>query len=106
MLTTLYMLQAMQETKSALHDLTAGFRQFPQTLKNVKVREKLPFEQVIEIAETAGEVENELGNTGRLLLRYSGTENLARVMIEGQDQAEIEILANRLIDVIQKSLGV
>jgi phosphoglucosamine mutase len=106
MLTTLYMLQAMQETKSALHDLTAGFRQFPQTLKNVKVREKLPFEQFIEIAETAGEVENELGDTGRLLLRYSGTENLARVMIEGQDQAEIEMLANRLIDVIQKSLGV
>jgi phosphoglucosamine mutase len=72
---------------------------------NVKVREKLPFEEVSEIAEAARVIENQLGGKGRLLLRYSGTENLARVMIEGENQAEIEKQANRLAEVIRQSLG-
>jgi len=59
---------------------------------------------VPEISAASAEIENELHGEGRLLLRYSGTENLARVMIEGRDQSEIEQQANRLASVIKSAL--
>jgi phosphoglucosamine mutase len=105
MLTTLCLLRAMRESKLALHDLTAGFTRYPQVLVNVRVREKRPFAEVEAIARAARETEAQLGETGRLLLRYSGTESLARVMIEGQQQEFIERLANSLAAVIGDALG-
>ncbi len=105
MLTTLFLLEAMRENKKSLSEITAGFTRFPQILINVKVREKRPFEEVAEISAAAGKIENEFGEKGRLLLRYSGTENLARVMIEGENQAEIERQANKLAEVIKAHLG-
>jgi len=88
-----------------LSEMTRGFTRYPQILVNVKVREKLPFEEVFEIAEASKSVETELNGKGRLLLRYSGTENLARVMIEGENQTQIELQAHRLAAVIKTSLG-
>lgn len=105
MFTALYLLEALGVHKKTLSEMTEGFKQFPQILVNVKVREKLPFEDVPEIAQTAEQIENELGEKGRLLLRYSGTENLARVMIEGENQEIIEEQATRLAKVIENSLG-
>ncbi|MGI8787929.1 MAG: phosphoglucosamine mutase [Pyrinomonadaceae bacterium] len=105
MLTTLFLLEALSEKNKSLSEMTRGFTQFPQILINVKVREKLPFEDVAEIAEAAKKIEGELGEKGRLLLRYSGTENLARVMIEGENQQEIETQANHLAEIIKSSLG-
>ncbi len=105
MQTALYLLEALQATGKSLSEMKQGFTQFPQILVNVHVKEKLPFEEVPEITKSAKEIENELGDTGRLLLRYSGTENLARVMIEGKVQAEIENQANRLAKVIEFALG-
>ena len=105
MQTTLFLLEALRENNKTLFEMSSGFRQYPQVLVNVKVKEKLPFEEVAEIAEKAGEVENALGETGRLLLRYSGTENLARVMIEGEEQVEVERLANDLARVIDSIIG-
>ena len=105
MLTALFLLEAVWENSKTLSQMTEGFTRFPQILINVKVREKLPFEDVAEIADTARAIENQLGGKGRLLLRYSGTENLARVMIEGERQAEIENQANQLAEVVRKSLG-
>lgn len=105
MMTTLFLLEAMFENKKTLSEITAGFTKFPQILVNVKVKEKRPFEEVEQIVDAANQVEAELGKEGRLLLRYSGTENLARVMIEGKDQAEIEQQANWLANVIQESLS-
>ncbi len=105
MQTALFVLEALRKNSVTLAEMKNGFRQFPQILVNVRVREKRPFEEVPEITAAASEIENELGETGRLLLRYSGTENLARVMIEGNDQTEIEEQANRLADVIKKILG-
>jgi len=105
MFTTLFLLEAIRGSGKSLSELTEGFVKFPQILVNVKVREKRPFETVAEIAEAAGKIENELGEKGRLLLRYSGTENLARVMIEGENQAEIEAQANHLAEIIRKNLG-
>jgi phosphoglucosamine mutase len=71
----------------------------------VPVKEKKPFDAVPAIAAASAELERQLEGNGRLLLRYSGTENLARVMIEGRDQAEIERLANGLGAVIERELG-
>ena len=105
MMTTLYLLETLYENKKSLSAMTAGFTKFPQILVNVKVREKRPFEEVAEIAQASQKIEIELGDKGRLLLRYSGTENLARVMIEGENQTEIEAQANRLAEVIKTSLG-
>jgi phosphoglucosamine mutase len=106
LITTVHMLRALSETGRELHELTEGFARYPQVLVNVRVREKRPFQEVEEIARAAREVEEELGAGGRLLLRYSGTEPLARVMIEGESQAEIERLAGGLAAVIGRSLGV
>ncbi|MDT5272709.1 MAG: phosphoglucosamine mutase [Acidobacteriota bacterium] len=105
MTTTLNLLRAVVESGHSLDELTEGFRRYPQVLVNVRVREKMPFEEVEEIARASREVRERLGEGGRLLLRYSGTEPLARVMIEGQSQAEIDALAESLAAVIRRSLG-
>lgn len=105
MQTALFLLEAMRRNGKTLSEMKKGFAQFPQTLVNVRVREKKPFEEIQQIAFSAREIENELGAGGRLLLRYSGTENLARVMIEGENQSEIENQAHRLAKVIEASLG-
>jgi phosphoglucosamine mutase len=105
MMTTLFLLRAMRETGESLEALSEGFTRYPQVLVNVRVREKRPFDEVTEIAEEARQIETALAGQGRLLLRYSGTEPLARVMIEGQSQDEIERLAHRLAKVIEGALG-
>jgi phosphoglucosamine mutase len=105
MITSLNLLRAMKESGASLDKLTAGFTRYPQILVNVRVREKLPFETVEAIARHAREVEEQLGETGRLLLRYSGTEPLARIMIEGKRQDLIERYANELASTIKEALG-
>lgn len=105
LMTTLFLLEAMQEKQKSLSAITSGFARFPQILVNVRVKEKVPFENVREISEASAEVEQKLGAKGRLLLRYSGTENLARVMIEGENQAEIDSQAHYLAEIIKKSIG-
>ena len=89
----------------SLADLAAGFRRFPQTLRNVKVREKQPLESVPGLSEAVASVERELGTSGRVLLRYSGTEALARVMIEGPDQGRIEELCGSITSILETELG-
>lgn len=105
MMTALLLLRSIRERDVSLSKATESFVRFPQILLNVRVGEKLPFDDVPEIAAAAAEIEKELHDQGRLLLRYSGTENLARVMIEGKDQAAIESQARRLAKVIEKALG-
>ena len=105
MITTLYLLRAMREARASLDELTAGFTRYPQVLVNVRVREKLPFNEVEAIARAARETEEQLGESGRLLLRYSGTERLARIMIEGERQDLIEKYASDLASVIREAIG-
>ncbi len=105
MATTLQLLRAMTAAGRPLHELTAGFARYPQTLVNVRVADKRPFADVPEIDRQARATEAQLNGQGRLLLRYSGTEPLARVMIEGQRQDEIEQLAHALADTIRAALG-
>lgn len=105
MMTALFLLEAIHEKGKKLSEMTEGFTRYPQILVNIRVNNKLPFEDVPQISEAARRLEGELDGRGRLLLRYSGTENLARVMIEGKDQAEIEAQAHALAEVIRSSLA-
>jgi len=105
MITALNLLRVMKDGGESLAELARGFVRYPQILVNVKVREKVPFESVPAIANGAQEVERDLGERGRLLLRYSGTEALARVMIEGEDESQVRTSANTLADVIRAEIG-
>jgi phosphoglucosamine mutase len=105
LITTLALLRVVVEERKSLQQLTEGFEVFPQVLVNVRVTQKRPFAEFDSIKKVAREIENELGARGRLLLRYSGTESLARVMIEGENQAQIDAFAGRLAAVIQETLG-
>ncbi len=102
--TALSLLQAVKDSEKSISELVEGFTQYPQILVNVRVGQKKPFEEIEEIARAKKVLDDQLGENGRLLLRYSGTENLARVMIEGEDQEEIEKQANELAEVIKDAL--
>ena len=106
MITTIGLLRAMRDQGSSLEHLTEDFERYPQLLVNVRVREKLPFGDLPSVQNLVETVEQELGERGRLLLRYSGTEPLARVMIEGESQSQIEAQANALAEAIKTELGV
>ena len=97
--------KAARFRRSKLHELTAGFNRYPQVLLNVKVREKKPFSEIESVQAATRAIEQKLGEYGRLLLRYSGTESLARVMIEGENQSEIEEYATRIASAIRESIG-
>lgn len=105
MITTLCLLRAMTEAKKPLHELTVGFTRYPQVLVNVDVLEKRSFADVEEIRKVISETETKLADKGRLLLRYSGTEPVARIMIEGDDQSTIEAYARNLATTIRETLG-
>jgi phosphoglucosamine mutase len=105
MITTLGLLRVMQERRSNLHELTTGLERYPQILVNVRVREKVPFSAIPSLQSVIDRVESDLDDNGRLLLRYSGTELLARVMIEGRSHEEIGSFANEIADVIRRNIG-
>jgi phosphoglucosamine mutase len=105
LITTINLLRAMHSHNKSLAELVAGFQRYPQVLVNVRVREKKPFETLPAVQRLAEEISQQLGNRGRLLLRYSGTESLARVMIEGENETEVKSQANALAQVIKAELG-
>jgi len=105
MITALCLLRALRESRKTLAEMTAGFKQYPQILVNVRVREKVPFAELPSVQAAVAEVEELLSQKGRLLLRYSGTERLARVMIEGEHQRQIEEYAARIARAIEGEIG-
>ena len=105
MITALSLIRALRDSEKSLGQMTAGFQRFPQILLNVRVREKRPFADLPPVQAAVREVEEELQNRGRLLLRYSGTEPLARVMIEGEHQHQIESYAEKIASAIEREIG-
>lgn len=105
LLTALNMARLVAERRQPIAALLAGFRRYPQLLRNLRVTRKQPFESLPRVVEARRFVESRLGTEGRLVLRYSGTEPLARIMIEGPDQATIEGLAGELEAAIVAELG-
>jgi phosphoglucosamine mutase len=105
MITTIELLRAIRNSEQSLAQLTAVMKTYPQVLVNVYVNSKPVLESIPEVKAAMDILEAEMDGRGRLLVRYSGTENLARVMIEGEDQTIIEEQANRLAAVIKKAIG-
>lgn len=105
MITALCLIRALNDAGKSLAEATERFKRYPQTLINVRVKHKPPFRNMAEVMKATAEVEQHLGDEGRLLLRYSGTEPLARVMIEGQNQTEIEGYAQQIADAIKQEIG-
>jgi phosphoglucosamine mutase len=79
---------------------------FPQKIQNVRVREKIPFVQVSEVQRAIEAAERELDGNGRVVVRYSGTEALARVMVEAESEEKMQALTAGIAREIQKALGV
>jgi phosphoglucosamine mutase len=103
--TALNVLRVMAETGRELGDLASELVTYPQVLVNVRVRERKDLSLVPEIRQAMTHVEERLAGQGRLLVRYSGTEPLLRVMIEGKDQAEIHAWASEIAGVVREHLG-
>jgi phosphoglucosamine mutase len=104
-ITALQVLTIMKQTGEPLSKLAACMKTYPQVLVNVKVRERCDLSTIPEVAKRMDDIERKLEGTGRLLVRYSGTEPKVRVMIEGEDQGEIQKLADDLAGIIRKKLG-
>ena len=104
LISALQILAIMKQTDKPLSQLAACMRTYPQTLVNVKVRERRDLESIPEIAARMAEISKKLEGTGRLLVRYSGTEPKVRVMIEGEDEKEIKQLAEELAGIIREKL--
>ena len=104
-ITTIMLLRAMQRRNQSLSQLTRGFQRYPQLLLNVRVSEKRPFEDLPSVQTAAREVEQSLNGRGRMLLRYSGTELLARIMIEGEAEDQIAGYAEKLAEAIRREIG-
>lgn len=103
-LAALQLLRIMQERGKPLSELAKLLEPFPQTLVNVRVARKVPFDEVPAVQKALVDAEQKLRGRGRVLLRYSGTESLARVMVEGEDNALVKQLSEELVGVVESSL--
>jgi phosphoglucosamine mutase len=103
--TALAVLDVMADTGRDLADLASALVTMPQTLVNVRVREKPPVDSVPEIDAAMGRVTAAQNGRGRVLVRYSGTEPLLRVMIEGEDQASVQAWAEEIAQAVRETLG-
>ena len=103
--TALQVLRIMEATGRELADLAGELVTYPQVLVNVRVRERVDYTQIPAIAESIKRVEARVDGQGRLLIRYSGTEPLLRIMIEGKDDREIRQWANEIADAVRGALG-
>jgi len=105
LLTSLRMLEVMTERGGTLGALVKGLVEFPQTLLNVRVRRKPDFEEFPEIVAAVDVVKAHLGRDGRIDLRYSGTEPLARIMVEARDRVTVDTGARLVAEAVRKHLG-
>jgi len=101
--TALHVLRTMQATGRELGDLASDLTSYPQVLLNLRVDEKVDLRSLPEVAAVMDAVESRLAGSGRLLVRYSGTEPLLRVMLEGRDEAEIRRFGEDILDAVKGS---
>jgi len=105
LVSALQVLRIMIETGSKLSELAGAFKKYPQILLNVPVRSKPPVEDIEGLSGAIKEVERALGASGRVLVRYSGTEQIFRVMVEGSKRAVVCSHAERLANIVKKQIG-
>jgi phosphoglucosamine mutase len=105
LITALQALALMRRKGRRLSDALEKFERYPQVLVNVAVKEKRPIESIPSLREAVRKVEEEFNGTGRVLIRYSGTELKARVMVEGEDSRRVDEVAHDLADELRRALG-
>jgi phosphoglucosamine mutase len=106
LLTALRVMDVIVRSRKPLAELVSDLKVFPQKIQNVRVREKIPFAQVPEVQRAIEAAERELDGNGRVVVRYSGTEALARVMVEAESEEKMKALTAGIAEEIQKALGV
>jgi phosphoglucosamine mutase len=105
LLTALQVLALMRRSERSLSELGAVYEPIPQVMRSVMVRERRPLEELPAVRDLIQHAEKELGDAGRVLVRYSGTEPVARVMLEGESRARIEELCEELCDLLHSAIG-
>jgi phosphoglucosamine mutase len=105
LLTALQLLAIMKKEDAALSQLSKVMKTFPQITINVPIKKKHPLEEIVEIKDVIASVEKKLGEQGRVLVRYSGTQLVCRVMVEGPTQNETENHAAQIADVVKQKLN-
>jgi phosphoglucosamine mutase len=106
LLTALRVMDVIVRSQKTLAELVSDLKVFPQKIQNVRVREKIPFAQIPEVQRAIEAAERELDGNGRVVVRYSGTEALARVMVEAESEEKMQALTAGIAGEIQKALGV
>jgi phosphoglucosamine mutase len=106
MITLLEVLRLLAETGQPFGELLRGYQPFPQLIRNVRVREKPPLESIPSVAQAITECCTELGERGRVVVRYSGTEPVARVMVEGAEAQAVKDHTARIAAAIESALGI
>ncbi len=101
----LQVLSVMARTGQKLSELTSNYHRFPQALLGVRVAQKKPIESLPGVQRAIAEVEAELGDRGRVLIRYSGTESLVRIMVEGENEENVQSIAQHLADELARALA-
>src|SRR6478609_4058920 len=95
----------MMTTGRSLADLASELTAYPQVLMNLRVQHKVDLKTIPAVAAVMASVESRLAGSGRLLVRYSGTEPLLRVMLEGKDESEIRRWGQEIIDAVREHVG-
>jgi len=104
-MTALRVMDVMARSGRTLADLISDLKVFPQRIQNVRVREKVPFDQVPELKQAIEAAQRELDGNGRVVVRYSGTEALARVMVEAESEGKMNALTDGIAGAIRAALG-
>jgi phosphoglucosamine mutase len=105
LLTALRVMDIMARTGRSLAELISDLKVFPQRIQNIRVREKIPFDQMPEVKHAIEAAQRELNGDGRIVVRYSGTEALARVMVEAESEEKMNALTDGVAGAIKKNLG-
>jgi len=105
LLTALRVMDVMARSGRSLAELISDLKVFPQRIQNIRVREKVPFDQVPAVKNAIESAQRELDCNGRVIVRYSGTEALARVMVEAESEAKMHTLTDAIAGAIRAALG-
>jgi phosphoglucosamine mutase len=105
-LTALQVLAIMKRKELPLDELAKVMEPFPQVIYNLKVREKKDLSQFPQMEKEIKKIEKSLGDNGRILIRYSGTEPLLRIMVEGEDEVKLHLLAQDIIESIRRYIDI
>ena len=101
----LQVLRIMMETGKSLSELAKLVKQFPQVLLNVAVKTKPPLDSIQGYSQVVKAVERQLDKRGRVIVRYSGTEKICRVMVEGEEKTQVDTFAHSIAEVIKQGIG-